>query len=516
MAELKHDMIVFWRKFGLLLSSGVPVLRALNVIADETANPELQAAVRGLGAAIEAGKTLQEATEQAPQFFSLSVRTLIRTGELTGRLDQAIGDIAKGLDEGSLPCGVAAEKPVAISESAPAAAAGEPAGVSQEDVPVIKLASMIIYQAFRDRASDLHIETAENGKGHIRMRVDGVLYEMAPPPPHIFPALVNRFKIMANLNLAEKRLPQDGRIVVKVEGKELDLRVSTFPCIWGESICLRLLSRSTSLVSLEAVDFTPAQLTQVRTWLRRPSGLILLTGPTGCGKTTTLYGMLQELNRCEVKILTLEDPVEYAIDGLNQLPVRPHIGLTFAAGLRAALRQAPDIVMVSEIRDCETAQIIVQGVLTGHLVLSSLHTNDACGAVARLVDIGLEPFLVGATLAGVCAQRLVRRICPDCRQEAKPKPWMAEMLAAHPGLKLYEGRGCEGCRKTGYKGRVAIHELLELDDSLRKLVTRDLDLAGFRAQARRQGLVPLLEDGLAKVNAGVTTLDEVMHVCAGM
>jgi len=383
-----------------------------------------------------------------------------------------------------------------------------------ESNPVKKLVNLVLLQAIRDTASDIHFEPFED-EFKIRYRIDGVLFELVPPPKYVAMAIASRIKVMANLDIAERRLPQDGRIELMVEGRPVDLRVSVLPTMFGESVVLRVLDRSQLNLDLEMLGLREDDLRTFRQLIRKPHGIIIVTGPTGSGKTTTLYSALRELNSPEVKILTTEDPVEYDLDGMIQVQVRPDIGLTFARCLRHFLRQDPDIILVGEIRDLETAQIAVQASLTGHLVFTTLHTNDAASSIARLLDLGLEPFLVTATLEAIVAQRLVRRICENCKEEFQPTELQLMQLGLTPkdiaGRVLYYGRGCDYCNNTGYKGRIGLFELMVLDDELRELIMKHASTAVLRQQARKRGMRTLREAGLLAIYDGITTIEEVVR-----
>ena len=383
-----------------------------------------------------------------------------------------------------------------------------------DSAPVRKLLNMVLLLAIRDRGSDVHFEPFEN-EFKIRIRSDGVLYEMVPPPRHLAFAITTRIKVMANLDIAERRLPQDGRIRLSVGGHPVDVRVSVLPTMFGESVVLRILDRSVVMLDLNQVGMDSTTLQQFREIIQKPHGIVLVTGPTGSGKTTTLYGALNELNSIEDKIITTEDPVEYDIDGIVQIPVDPAIGNTFAHCLRSILRQDPDIILVGEIRDLETAEIAVQASLTGHLVFSTLHTNDAPSTVTRLRDMGVPPFLITATLEAVLAQRLVRKICPECRELTVPSTETLAELDLTPddvvGKKFYRGRGCPACNHTGFKGRTGIFELMVINDALRDLINKGCSTQVLREAALQQGMRPLRVSGLEKVFAGITTIEEVIR-----
>jgi general secretion pathway protein E len=382
------------------------------------------------------------------------------------------------------------------------------------EAPVIRLVNNLINRAVEQRASDIHIEPFEN-ELKVRYRIDGVLHDVDTPQRRLQAAIVSRIKIMAKLNIAERRLPQDGRIKLRLMGKEIDLRVSTLPTLYGESVVLRILDRSSIVVTLEHLGFPEDTLAQFDTLIHRPYGMILVTGPTGSGKTTTLYGALDKINSPDKKIITIEDPVEYQLFGVNQIHVKPAIGLTFANGLRSIVRQDPDVIMVGEIRDAETAEIAIQAALTGHLVFSTLHTNDAAGAVSRLLEMGVEDYLLASSLLGVLAQRLVRRICAHCKHETQAdNSALKELVGGNGGgpVRVYEGKGCEECANTGYRGRQGIYELLLLNETVRQLILKRSSADVIRDAAVRLGMRTLREDGWRTVRAGTTTVAEVVRV----
>ena len=385
-----------------------------------------------------------------------------------------------------------------------------------DEAPVVKLVNSMILQAIRQRASDIHIEPQET-RVRVRYRIDGALYNVMTPPKHIQAAIISRLKIMADMDIAERRLPQDGRIQLKADNREIDLRVSTIPTVFGEKVVMRILDKSHTVVGIEKIGLLSDNRERFEAMIVKPYGIILLTGPTGSGKTTTLYTILNRLNSTESNIITIEDPVEYQMAGINQVMVNPKAGLTFANGLRAFLRQDPDIIMVGEIRDEETARIAIHAALTGHLVLSTLHTNDAPGAVTRLVDMGIEPFLVSSSLIGVIAQRLVRTLCERCKQPYAPPAEVLErlgagMVAGDGQVPIYRPVGCEFCGKIGYKGRIGIFEILVADEAVKALVTKGASAADIRAAATRAGMWSLAEDGLEKIILGMTSPEEVLDV----
>jgi len=387
---------------------------------------------------------------------------------------------------------------------------------SGDDTPVVNLLNLLILQALRDRASDIHIEP-DHDCLRVRYRVDGVLREVSRSSRGIHPAVVSRLKILSKLDVAEKRVPQDGSMSVKHEGKPYDLRVSILPTVLGEKAVIRILDKGSVMLGLDKLSMPPALLEQWKKLIAHPDGIVLVTGPTGSGKTTTLYASLNEINDLEVNIVTVEDPVEYGMSIINQVQTNRKAGLDFAAALRSILRQDPDIVMIGEIRDLETAEIAIRAALTGHFVLSTLHTNDTTSTITRIVDMGVQPYLVAASVRGILAQRLIRRICGKCRTpDPHPRPEAVALLGGFPpGTRFYRGAGCRECRGSGYAGRIGIYELLELDDEMRALVTARASIASIRARAEAKGMITLLDDGIAKIASGVTTVDEVVRVTRG-
>jgi type IV pilus assembly protein PilB len=384
----------------------------------------------------------------------------------------------------------------------------------QDAAPVRKLINMVFLLSIKDHASDIHFEPFED-EYKMRYRCDGVLYEMVPPPRHLAGAIASRIKVMSNLDIAERRLPQDGRIELNVGGNPVDMRVSVLPTMFGESVVIRVLDRTTVSLDLAKVGLEPAMLAEFRHMIHKPNGIVLCTGPTGAGKTTTLYSSLSELNEITDKLITTEDPVEYDIDGICQCAINHDIGLTFATALRSILRQDPDIILVGEIRDLETAEIAVQASLTGHMVFSTLHTNDAPTSITRLRDMGVEPFLITATLEGILAQRLVRKICEDCRTEFDPSPEMLMELNLRPadvvGKQFFYGRGCDRCNNTGFRGRMGIFELVVMNDEIRDLITGNASTDQLRSACRRMGMTTLRDSGLKAIYSGRTTIEEVVR-----
>jgi general secretion pathway protein E len=421
-----------------------------------------------------------------------------------GSAASTFGRIIEGIDEGNIDSLDEIEDIEQLKDLA-------------SEAPVIRLVNLIISKAIEARASDIHIEPFEKDL-KVRYRIDGILYDVESPPKKLKAAVISRVKIMAKLNIAERRLPQDGRIKLKVLGKDIDLRVSTLPTMYGESVVMRILDKSNSnLYDLRRLGFPEDSLRDLESLIRRPHGILLVTGPTGSGKTTTLYSALDTINLPDKKIVTIEDPVEYQMNGVNQIQVHPQIGLTFASGLRHIVRQDPDVIMVGEIRDLETAEIAIRSALTGHLVFSTLHTNDAPSAITRLVDMGAEDYLIASSLLGVLAQRLVRVICPQCRVEVFPVPEMLDEIGyrrgnGHEPHRFFEGRGCESCANTGFIGRVGIYELMLMSDELRKLTVGKADAGQIRKKALEAGMRSLRDDGWLKVRQGLTTVSEVLRV----
>lgn len=390
---------------------------------------------------------------------------------------------------------------------------GDNADASANQAPIIRFVDIVLREAVKAKASDIHFEPFED-QFRIRYRIDGALYEMAPPPKSLANAVTARIKVMSSLNIAEKRIPQDGRIKTTIDGRPIDLRVSTLPTQFGESVVLRILDKGVVNLDLENLSMEPDIMTGIRELVHRPNGIFIVTGPTGSGKTTTLYSALREVNTVDVKILTAEDPVEYEIEGIMQVQINHQVGLTFASALRSFLRQDPDTIMVGEIRDLETGQIAVQASLTGHVVLATLHTNDAPGAVTRLVDMGLEPFLISASLEGILGQRLLRRICRHCKTAYEPDQNVVSMLQVDPleiaDKQFFYGKGCSECNRTGYKGRQGLFELMMVNDSIRELITKKAPTLVLKQKAIENGMRTLRDDGLRCIFDGLTTIEEVL------
>ena len=421
---------------------------------------------------------------------------------------QALEDVLRDVTEGEVEVGQETGEDVSLDQIKEIA----------EEAPVIRIVNSMMLEALRKHASDIHVEPLEKTL-RLRYRVDGMLYENPSPPKRLHAAICSRIKILSRLNIAERRLPQDGRFRIRAMGREADVRVSVLPTVHGEKVVMRILDKTALAPSLDALGLDPDSLEKFTYAIQQPYGMLLVTGPTGSGKTTTLYSALQDLNRLEVNIITVEDPVEYQLPGISQVQAHPEMGLTFAAGLRAILRQDPDIVMVGEIRDTETAMIAVQAALTGHLVLSTLHTNDAAGAVARLVNMGIEPFLLTSSLIMTQAQRLYRRLCTACR---RPREMPAELLRLNhlrpedfEDVVFYQARGCPKCNGLGYRGRAALMEILQVDDALRAQILRDANATRIREVAIERGLHTLRDVGLRKVREGITTIEEVLRVTSG-
>jgi type IV pilus assembly protein PilB len=406
-----------------------------------------------------------------------------------------------------------------LAELKPEELSDDEAAASVGTGPVVKLLELVLVQAVKDGASDVHFEPFEDVY-KIRYRVDGSLYELVPPPLHLAPALSSRIKVMSGLKIAERRLPQDGRITARIAGRAIDLRVSTLPTMFGESVVVRILDREAVKLDLNKLGLEQDVRDKMKEIILRPNGIVLVTGPTGCGKTTTLYGCLTLLNDIESKVITTEDPVEYDIEGVVQVPINENVGLTYAKSLRSILRQDPDRIMVGEIRDLETTQIAIQASLTGHIVLSTLHTNDAPTTITRLIDMGTEPFLIGSTMQCVVAQRLVRKICEHCKEEYTPtdedKKRLVNDLSLLEGITFHKGNGCAHCNNSGYRGRTGIFEMLVVTEPIRELINDRAPAVALREKAREEGMRVLREDGILKISRGITTLDEVIRNTIGI
>ena len=433
-------------------------------------------------------------------------------------IDKALDEVFGVTDEWDQVIGKIEDMSVTVLKEEEKEAADISAITESEEAPVIALVNLIILRAVKENASDVHIEPFGEDTLKVRYRIDGILHDVMSLPRNLQLAVISRIKIMSDLDIAERRLPQDGRIQVNVGGRKINIRVSILPAVTGESAVLRILDPSSILLELDSLGFSPDILPNFLSLIKKPNGIILVTGPTGSGKSTTLYTTLNLLNSTEKKIMTIEDPVEYRLKGISQVQAKPKIGLTFAAGLRSFLRQDPDIMLVGEIRDKETAEIAVQSALTGHIVLSTLHTNDAPSSVIRLIDVGIEPFLISSSVIGIIAQRLVRRICPKCKKEIKITPDLEKILDEFEinsnEITLYKGEGCPYCKDTGYKGRVAIFELMVITENIRDLISKNVTTGKLREAAISEGMCQLREDGIKKVCEGITTIDEVLRVAS--
>ena len=420
----------------------------------------------------------------------------------------AVEDILKGFDDGGIETLKEGEEEDQVNLA-------ELQSALAEDAPVVKLVNLVFSEAIKKGASDIHVEPYEKAL-RVRYRIDGILYEAMAPPLKLKNAITSRIKIMASLDIAERRLPQDGRIKMKVQNKEMDFRVSSLPTLFGEKIVLRLLDKSNLQLDMSKLGFEPGAMKDFETAILAPYGMILVTGPTGSGKTTSLFSALNRINTPENNIMTAEDPVEFNLRGINQVQMKAEIGLNFAAALRSFLRQDPDIIMVGEIRDYETAEIAIKAALTGHLVFSTLHTNDAPSTISRLLNMGVEPFLVSSSTNLIVAQRLVRKICKECKEEVKVPPAVLVELGFTPDeaktVKLSRGKGCPACNETGYKGRIALYEVMAIRENLKELILEGASTSELREQARKNGMKTLRESGLAKIREGMTTIEEVMRV----
>lgn len=433
-------------------------------------------------------------------------------------IDKALDEVFGVTDEWDQVIGKIENMQVTVLKEEEKEAADISTITESDEAPVIALVNLMILRAVKEKASDIHVEPFGEDILKVRYRIDGILHDVMSLPRNLQLAVISRIKIMSELDIAERRLPQDGRIQVNVTGRKINIRVSILPAVTGESAVLRILDPSSILLKLDSLGFSPDILPNFLSLIKKPNGIILVTGPTGSGKSTTLYTTLNLLNSTEKKIMTIEDPVEYRLKGISQVQAKPKIGLTFAAGLRSFLRQDPDIMLVGEIRDRETAEIAVQAALTGHIVLSTLHTNDAPSSVIRLIDMGIAPFLISSSVIGVIAQRLIRKICPKCKKEIKITSDMKKILDEYEisgnEITLYKGEGCPYCKDTGYKGRVAIFELMVITENIRDLITQNVSTGKIREAAVKEGMCLLKLDGIKKVCEGITTIDEVLRVAS--
>ena len=501
-AQGEDNLARYCRAFARLISSGVPILQAIELIGAEVAGPQLKRATTVIHDAIREGSDITSVIETMPETFPKEVRVAVEEGERKGNLDERLFRIADALEAGDLDSLGADVETLQSLDAAP---------------PVVKFVNLAIIEAVKQRASDIHIDPTENGRGRIRLRVDGVLRDAEPPPPGLHAKIISHIKIMACMDIAERRLPQDGRIAVVVNDKSLDLRVSVVPTALGERAVVRILDRECIRLDLERIGFLDDELATVRSLCHLPNGILICNGPTGSGKTTLLYAMLNEVDRDRCCVMSVEDPVEYRLDRVAQVQVEPRRGFTHARALRSILRQDPDVIMVGEVCDLETLQAIVQCALTGHLLLTTLHSNTSPEAIRRLIDVGLEPCRANASLAGVISQRLVRVLCPQCKQAAEPPvhsmpPEATEFLQRNGVKTIYGPKGCEACKGTGYRGRTAIHEILVPDDRVRGAVAASADVAAIRNAALAAGMKPLLISGLERVARCITSIQEVCRV----
>ena len=468
--------------------------------------PEALARKHTLMPVFKIGETLTVAMDDPLNFFGIDELRLKTKCEIKSVVADT-SSIRQAIDQYYGAAGTIAEVAQAIQEAALPKKDEEAAG----EAPIIRLVNLLIMQAVKEGASDIHLEPGD-GVLRTRFRVDGVLREVNGPPAHLHSAVVSRIKVLAQMDIAEKRKPQDGRFQLKMEGKGIDLRVSAVPTQFGEKIVMRLLDSANALLSLEQLGLDEALRQRWSKLITTPHGILLVTGPTGSGKTTTLYAALGLINSAELNIITIEDPVEYRLPGVNQVQVNPKAELTFASALRSFLRQDPNVIMVGEVRDRETAEIAIQAALTGHLVFSTLHTNDAPGSLTRLIDMEIEPFLIASSVVAVLAQRLVRVICQKCKEPSRPPASLIQEFQLKESAQLFRGKGCPSCKKSGYKGRVGIFELLLMDQAVKDLIVSRQPAHVIREAARKAGMRTLREDGLAKVLAGVTTMEEVLRV----
>ena len=503
----RTTLVQFWQKLGYLLSADVPLAEALQAVMVELRDQELAPIVAKIKADVEKGWPLSRALEGLPSVFSPMTLAIARAGELKGQVAGAVTRLAQGLKDGAISVGRPAGKPEEAEEDQEATAAQE----------AHELAMQIIQEALDARASDIHVEPSKT-QAVVRYRVDGVLRQERTLGRDQYELLVARVKTMAALDPAERVRVQDGRILTEIGGKECDLRVNLTPVMFGQSVCMRILDRSVVHLDLDRVGLTPDALDTLDRWGREPNGIVIVTGPTGSGKTTTLYCLLERIKRPELKVLTAENPVEYILDGIGQSEVRDHLGLTFGSLIRSQLRQDPDVIMVGEIRDTETANLCVQAAMTGHLVFTTLHTNSAPAALRRLTDMGLAPFLVNNTVIGVMAQRLCRRLCQECKEPhpATERELRTMGLDATQQITLYTPKGCNTCRGLGYRGRIPLVEAMDMNDALRDALDHRASAEELHGIAAEKGMTTMREYAMGQVQAGVTSLDEVNRATAGV
>ena len=502
------EMVRYWRVLGRMLGSGVPMLDILRLLREEVAEGELAAATGRIQATILEGRSLAEAMAECGHVFPEPVQFTVRLGEANGNVDEAAMQVAGAVEAGDLSA-----LPLPDMDRLP---------------PVRRFVNTFIMVAIGQKASDVHIDPVEHGKSRVRLRIDGVLHdlewpddvEVPPTPPHA--EMVNRIKVMAGMDIAERRMPQDGRIELSIgeppgEGRPVDLRVSTVPTVHGERVVMRVLPREMTSLTLDGMAILEDDLERIRQIASTFHGTVLCAGPTGSGKTTLLYALLREYDGERSCLMAIEDPVEYYLDGVAQMQVQPQIGRTFARLLRSAFRQDPDYILVGEIRDLEVANLVAQCSLTGHVVLTTLHAATAPGGLKRLVDMGMEPFVVNASIAGVISQRLVRMVCKECREPVDPPahslpPETVELLAGREGATFYAARGCDACNGWGYRGRTCIHEILIPDDAVKRALADGADLPTLRDAAKAAGMRTMLECGIEKAARGITTVQEVLRV----
>lgn len=503
MTPSTEDHVKFWRAFGEALAAGKKLVEALAEARRQLIGTSFEGILDSVTKHMEAGMSLSEALLAVQDVFDPRIVAAAKAGADDGALETVALQISNALEAGDLG-------------SLDVNIMGESMGAEAKDVNEYFV--QLMGQAVASRASDIHFDPAEGGAGSVRLRVDGVLREIGPPPEGVsYRAAIARVKVMANMDLAERRLPQDGRIGIKLDDKDLDLRVSLIPAHFGERMVLRILDRQQVMLGLTDIGLGGEDLEKVLGLCHLPNGIVVATGPAGSGKTTLLYSMLNEVNRPETCVLTVEDPVEYAFDRVGQMQIRPQLGLTYARALRCLLRQDPDVILLGEIRDLDALNVAVQVALTGHLLLTTMHSNTAVGAIQRLLDVGLEPFQINATLKGVIAQRLVRVLCQECKAAVQPPrhsmpPEALAFLDAHADATFFGPKGCEKCARTGYRGRTGVWEILTPDDRVRQLVSAGADLAAVRDAARVAGMRTMLECGLDKAAAGVTSIEEVLRV----
>jgi len=495
-------LVRFWRGFGRLLSSGVPILETFDILHEELNSKDLGDAIQAIRQTVLDGGAMADAMRSFPDLFPEEVCAAVAAGEDGRDLDQQAARIADALEAGDLTSLVAETGSRETRE---------------EDAASFKQVNRILLEAIKRRVSDVHLDPLKEGAGRVRIRVDGVLHDGEPVPRGLFAKVVNRIKVMGALDLAERRLPQDGRIELNISGEEIDVRVSTMPTTEGERVVMRLLVPSTVRLDLDGVGLSGDQLEQVRGLCHLQHGLFIANGPTGSGKTTLLYSMLNEIDRDQNCVITIEDPVEFNIDGVAQAAIRSNVGFTFHRAMISALRQAPNVIMVGEIRDLQTAQLCVQAALTGHLVFTTLHASTSPGAIRRLLDMGIAPFLLDSSLVGIVSQVLPRTLCSECKQEAQPNPCSlppdaAKLLDTMGDATFHGPTGCDHCNHTGYRGRTGIHELLIPDDGVMKAISTSGDVATIRQAALAAGMRPMIQDGLDKAAQGITSVEEVCRV----